>query len=80
MPRLPKLRLHKRMQLMPTDTDVLTRMDGPVEQAYVTYVPGFDEDKPRPTALSLAETVEMLVRGGRTGPNLYRRQQKSTMR
>ena len=80
MPRLPQLRFNKRMQLMHMDQNVLSRMDGLVEQAHVTYaVPGFEAESARPIALSLAETVELLVRGGRTGANLQRRQQKSTM-
>ena len=80
MPRLPQLRFNKRMQLMHMNQIVLSRMDGLVEHAQVTYaVPGFEVENARPIALSLAETVELLVRGGRTGANLQRRQQKSTM-
>jgi hypothetical protein len=81
MPRLPQLRLNKRMQLMLADPNMLSRMDASVEHAQATStVPRFATNDPRPNALSLAETVELLVRGGRAGANLHRRQQQSTLR
>jgi hypothetical protein len=69
------------MQLMLADTGTIARLDAPVEHAPATYeVPRFATSEARPNALSLAETVELLVRGGRAGANLQRRHQKSTMR
>ena len=80
MSRLPQLRFDERLQLMRMDQDVLARVDVPVEQAHGTYaVPGFAADNARSTALSLAETVELLVRGAREGANLQRRLPPSTM-
>jgi hypothetical protein len=62
------------------DQDVLSRMDVPVEQAHGAYaVPGFAADNARPTALSLAQTVELLVLGAGAGANPQRRQPTSTM-
>jgi hypothetical protein len=63
MPRLPELRLDQRLQLMmPTDLNVVARMA--VDEAHgMSGAPGLTRDKERPTALSLAETVELLVHG-----------------
>ena len=81
MPRLPQLRFDKRMQLMRTDVNVRSWTEAPVEQSHVSSRrPRFADDTARPNALSLAETVELLVRGGRAGTNVQRRQLKSTHR
>ena len=66
---------------MRTDVNVRSWTDSPVEQAHVSSRRSrFADDKARPNALSLAETVELLVRAGRAGTNLQRRPQKSTAR
>jgi hypothetical protein len=80
MSRLPQLRLDKRMQLMRIDVNVRSWTDVPVEQAHVpSGGPRCGDDQARPNALSLAETVELLVRGARLGARHERRQPKSTM-
>jgi hypothetical protein len=68
MPRLPELRFDERLQLMHVDQNVFARMDGPVEQGHgMSSVSECSRDKARPTALSLAETVELLVHGAHAG-------------
>ena len=68
MPRLPELRLDQRLQLMLGDANVLDRTSRPVKHSHVTSeVPEVARDEARPISLSLAETVERLVRGGYAG-------------
>ena len=68
MPRLPQLRLDQRLQLMLVDQNVFARMDGPVEHGHgMSEVADSSRDSGRPSALSLAETVERLVHGARAG-------------
>ena len=65
MPRLPELRLDQRLQLMLGDANVLDRTSRPVKHSHVTSeVPEVARDEARPISLSLAETVELLVRRG----------------
>ena len=68
MPRLPELRFDKRLQLMHMDRDVFAYMDVTVEQGHGKSE-GSDctRDKARSGALSLAETVELLVHGAHAG-------------
>jgi hypothetical protein len=68
MPRLPELRFDERLQLMHLNQNVFARMDGSVEQGHAMSE-GSDctRDKARSTALSLAETVELLAHGARAG-------------
>ncbi len=65
MPRLPQLRFNERLQLMMLiEPNVLARTGTRVEQAHgMSEAPGFPRDKARSIALSLAETVELLVLG-----------------
>jgi hypothetical protein len=66
MPRLPELRFDERLQLMHPDQNVFARMGGLVEQGHgMLEVSECSRDKARSTALSLAETVELLVHGAR---------------
>ena len=75
MPCLSELRFNKRMQLMRVDLNVRSWTDAPEESAHVSSRPSrFADTNARPNALSLAETVELLVRGGRAGANPQRRQ------
>ena len=68
MPRLPELRFYERLQLMHMDQNVLARMDRPVEQGHgKSESSDCSRDNGRSTALSLAETVELLVHGARAG-------------
>ena len=68
MPRLPELRFDERLQLMHMDHNVFARMDGPVEQGRgMSEGSDCSRDNGRPNALSLAETVELLVHGARAG-------------
>jgi hypothetical protein len=53
---------------MLVDPNVFARMDGSVEQGRgMSEVPDGSRDNGRPNALSLAETVELLVHGARAG-------------
>ena len=68
MPRLPELRFDERLQLMRIDVNVRSWMDGTVEQGHgMSEVPDSSRDNGRSNALSLAETVELLVHGARAG-------------
>jgi hypothetical protein len=68
VPCLPELRFDEWLQLMHMDQNVFARMDGPIEQGHGT-LEGSDcsRDNGRPNALSLAETVELLVHGALAG-------------
>ena len=64
MPRLPQLRIDQRLQLMLVEPNVYSRTGMRVEQAHGTpEIPEPPRDNVRSIALSLAETVELLVHG-----------------